>query len=250
MIRLETKQITVTVGSTLVLRNVSATFPRNTTTALIGPAGAGKSVFLQLFNRLTDLIPDAQVEGQVFLDGTDVFSADYDVYALRRKAAFLFPKPTLFPGTIFDNVAFGLRIARPSPVPLMETVERALYQTGVWDEVKDVLYKRNPRLSPLQKQLICLARGLAPEPSVLLLDDATVTFDPISVSRFEEALDALKKDYTILFATHSHRQAGRISERTAFFQQGELLEIDTTRRVFTHPTNPATLNFITGRYET
>jgi phosphate transport system ATP-binding protein len=225
------------------------TFEPNTVTALIGPSGCGKSTFLRLFNRMNDLIPLFRVEGLVTVNGQNVYSKDIRLDEMRKKVGMVFQKPNPFPKSIFENVAYGLRVNGISNrKEIEETVERSLKQAALWDEVKDSLKKSAMELSGGQQQRLCIARALAVQPKLILMDEPASALDPISTNRIEELIFELKKDYTIIIVTHNLQQAGRISDATAFFYLGELVEFNLTKKIFLNPDNERTQNYITGRF--
>lgn len=249
MQKLESKNLNFYYGNHRALKDINMGVQRNTVTALIGPSGCGKSTFLRLFNRMNDLIEGTRVEGGVFMDGIDIYGPDIDPVSLRKKVGMVFQKPNPFPKSIFENVAYGLRINHIKDEKYIATqVEKALHQAALWDEVKDNLKKSALQLSGGQQQRLCIARTLAVEPSVLLMDEPTSALDPISTTKIEQLIDQLKGHYTIVIVTHNMQQAGRISDYTAFFNMGELVEFDTTRKIFTKPAREQTLNYVTGRF--
>ena len=236
-------------GSTQALHHVSMDIPEKSITALIGPSGCGKSTFLKTLDRMNDLVPGVRIEGTVRYDGKDIFAADVDVNELRRQVGMVFQKPNPFPMSIYDNVAYGPRThGVRSRVKLDEIVEQSLRSAAIWDEVKDRLKKNALGLSGGQQQRLCIARALAVEPRVLLMDEPTSALDPISTSKIEELAMELKKRYTIVIVTHNMQQALRISDRTAFFLLGELIEYDDTEKMFSTPTQKKTEDYITGRF--
>jgi phosphate transport system ATP-binding protein len=231
------------------LKNISMAVDRNSVTALIGPSGCGKSTFLRLFNRMNDFIEGFRVEGQLLLDGTDIYNGGLDPVELRKRIGMVFQKPNPFPKSIFENVAYGLRInGIKDKTFIQEKVEKALHQAALWDEVKQDLRKSAFELSGGQQQRLCIARTLAVEPSVILMDEPTSALDPISTSKIEQLIDELKKEYTIIIVTHNMQQAARVSDKTAFFYMGELIEYDVTKSIFTKPKEERTQNYITGRF--
>ena len=249
VIRVETVDLDFFYGKTQALFNVSLAVPEKSVTALIGPSGCGKSTFLRCLNRMNDLIPDTRVEGKVLLDGEDVYAAGMDVVALRRRVGLVFQKSNPFPKSIFENVAYGLRIngiGRRSELP--ERVENALKRAALWDEVKDRLRAPALSLSGGQQQRLCIARALAVEPEVLLMDEPASALDPIATQKIEELIWELKTAYTIVIVTHNMQQAARVSERTAFFMLGRLVEYDRTDKIFTNPGQRVTEDYITGRF--
>ena len=223
--------------------------PEKSITALIGPSGCGKSTFLKTLDRMNDLVPGVRIEGTVRYDGRDIFAPDVDVNELRRQVGMVFQKPNPFPMSIYDNVAYGPRThGVRNRAKLDEIVEQSLRSAAIWDEVKDRLKKNALGLSGGQQQRLCIARALAVEPQVLLMDEPTSALDPISTSKIEELAIELKKRYTIVIVTHNMQQALRISDRTAFFLLGELIEYDDTERIFSTPSQKKTEDYITGRF--
>ena len=236
-------------GSTQALHHVSMDIPEKSITALIGPSGCGKSTFLKTLDRMNDLVPGVRIEGTVRYDGKDIFAADVDVNELRRQVGMVFQKPNPFPMSIYDNVAYGPRThGVRNRAKLDEIVEQSLRSAAIWDEVKDRLKKNELGLSGGQQQRLCIARALAVEPRVLLMDEPTSALDPISTSKIEELAMELKKRYTIVIVTHNMQQALRISDRTAFFLLGELIEYDDTEKMFSTPSQKKTEDYITGRF--
>ena len=236
-------------GSTQALHHVSMEIPEKSITALIGPSGCGKSTFLKTLDRMNDLVPGVRIEGTVRYDGRDIFAPDVDVNELRRQVGMVFQKPNPFPMSIYDNVAYGPRThGVRNRAKLDEIVEQSLRSAAIWDEVKDRLKKNALGLSGGQQQRLCIARALAVEPQVLLMDEPTSALDPISTSKIEELAIELKKRYTIVIVTHNMQQALRISDRTAFFLLGELIEYDDTERIFSTPSQKKTEDYITGRF--
>ena len=236
-------------GSTQALHHVDMDIPEQSITALIGPSGCGKSTFLKTLDRMNDLVPGVRIEGTVRYDGKDIFDADVDVNELRRQVGMVFQKPNPFPMSIYDNVAYGPRThGVRNRAKLDEIVEQSLRSAAIWDEVKDRLKKNALGLSGGQQQRLCIARALAVEPRVLLMDEPTSALDPISTSKIEDLAMELKKRYTIVIVTHNMQQALRISDRTAFFLLGELIEYDDTERMFSTPTQKKTEDYITGRF--
>ena len=236
-------------GAAQALHHVSLSVPEKSITALIGPSGCGKSTFLKTLDRMNDLIPGVRVEGQVLYRGEDIYAPSVDVNQLRREVGMVFQKPNPFPMSIYDNVAYGPRThGVRSRAQLDELVEKSLRGAAIWDEVKDRLKKNALGLSGGQQQRLCIARALAVEPSVLLMDEPTSALDPISTSKIEELATELKKRYTIVIVTHNMQQALRISDNTAFFLLGELVEYGDTETMFSTPREKRTEDYITGRF--
>ena len=247
--KLIAKNLDLYYGTKQALKDVSIKITANTVTAFIGPSGCGKSTFLRCFNRMNDLIPDVTIKGQVMIDDVDIYKNLIDVYEYRKKIGMVFQKPNPFPKSIYENVAFGLKInGEKSKVILDETVESALKKAALWEEVKDNLHKSAMALSGGQQQRLCIARAIAVKPSVLLMDEPASALDPISTAKIEELIYELKKDFTIVIVTHNMQQAARVSDKTAFFYLGELIEYDNTDKIFTNPSKDATQNYITGRF--
>ena len=236
-------------GAAQTLHHVSLSVPEKSITALIGPSGCGKSTFLKTLDRMNDLIPGVRVEGQVLYRGEDIYAPSVDVNRLRREVGMVFQKPNPFPMSIYDNVAYGPRThGVRNRAQMDELVEKSLRGAAIWDEVKDRLKKNALRLSGGQQQRLCIARALAVEPSVLLMDEPTSALDPISTSKIEELATELKKRYTIVIVTHNMQQALRISDNTAFFLLGELVEYGDTETMFSTPREKRTEDYITGRF--
>ena len=236
-------------GPTQALHHVDMDIPEKSITALIGPSGCGKSTFLKTLDRMNDLVPGVRIEGTVEYDRKNIFAPEVDVNELRRQVGMVFQKPNPFPMSIYDNVAYGPRThGVRNRAKLDEIVEQSLRSAAIWDEVKDRLRKNALGLSGGQQQRLCIARALAVEPRVLLMDEPTSALDPISTSKIEDLAMELKKRYTIVIVTHNMQQALRISDRTAFFLLGELIEYDDTERMFSTPTQKKTEDYITGRF--
>ena len=236
-------------GSNHVIKNVTMTLSPYSVTALIGPSGCGKSTFLRLFNRMNDFIDGFRMTGEILIDGHDIYNSTTRLEDLRKKVGMVFQKPNPFPKSIFENAVYGLRIQGINDkTVLSETAERALKQAALWDEVKDDLKKNALTLSGGQQQRLCIARALAVEPTVILMDEPASALDPISTSKIEILIHELKAHYTIIIVTHNMQQAGRVSDKTAFFYLGELIEYDATKIIFTNPKNTLTQNYITGRF--
>jgi phosphate transport system ATP-binding protein len=228
---------------------ISIKIPQKKVTALIGPSGCGKSTFLRLFNRMNDLIPGIRVEGEVLVGGKDIYRRHTDLIKLRKHVGMVFQKSNPFPKSIFDNVAYGPRAhGLKSREQIAYIVERSLKQAALWDEVKDMLSKSALALSGGQQQRLCIARALAVEPDVLLMDEPASALDPIATQKIEELITQLKENYTIAIVTHNMQQAARVSDLTAFFYMGQLIEYGATRKVFTNPTNRRTEDYVTGKF--
>jgi phosphate transport system ATP-binding protein len=237
-------------GDRRALTDIHVQIRPNEVTALIGPSGCGKSTFLRTLNRMNDIVPGARVEGKVFIDGKDIYAPSIDVVDLRRRVGMVFQKSNPFPKSIFDNVAYGLRINRlaTSREELVSRVESSLKSAALWDEVKDRLHSSALALSGGQQQRLCIARALAVEPGIVLMDEPASALDPIATQRIEELIYELKTRYTIVIVTHNMQQAARVSDVTAFFWLGKLVECDRTNRMFTAPTEKLTEDYITGRF--
>lgn len=246
---LSAQKINVYYGASHALQDVSLDFEAGGVTALIGPSGCGKSTFLRCLNRMNDLIPGCRVEGRIMLDGEDVNQPRTNVVRLRQKVGMVFQKPNPFPMSIYDNIAYGPRThGVRSKAQLDEIVEKSLRGAAIWDEVKDRLNKSALGMSGGQQQRLCIARALAVEPEVLLMDEPTSALDPISTSKVEELALELKDRYTIVIVTHNMQQAARISDKTAFFLLGELVEMGDTERLFSTPVDKRTEDYISGRF--
>jgi phosphate transport system ATP-binding protein len=236
-------------GEFKALDNITLEFEEHQVTALIGPSGCGKSTYLRCINRMNDLIPGTRVEGRLTLGNEDIYAPGLDVVALRRRIGMVFQKPNPFPKTIFENVAYGLRVNGVKDKQSIEQqVVESLRQAALWDEVKDRLHSSALGLSGGQQQRLCIARALAVEPEVLLMDEPASALDPIATQKIEDLIHELKKNFTIIIVTHSMQQAARVSDRTAFFYMGRLIEVDRTKTMFTQPKNKQTEDYITGRF--
>jgi phosphate transport system ATP-binding protein len=247
--KIRTKELSLYYGTKQALKNVSMDIKTNQVSALIGPSGCGKSTFLRALNRMNDLIDGVQTTGEVRVDGINVYQDDVDVVELRKKVGMIFQKSNPFPKSIYDNVAYGPRInGLHEKKRLDEIVERSLKQAALWEEVKDDLRKSGLALSGGQQQRLCIARALAVDPEVILMDEPASALDPIATAKIEELIYELKKDYTIVIVTHNMQQAARVSDRTAFFYIGEVIEYDETKVIFTNPANKQTEDYITGRF--
>lgn len=243
------KDMCLWYGDHQALKNVNIEIPEKSITAFIGPSGCGKSTFLKTLNRMNDLIPGVKITGDIRYEGTDIFSREVDVNNLRKEIGMVFQKPNPFPMSIYDNVAYGPRThGITNRAQLDEIVERALRDAAIWDEVKDRLKKNALGMSGGQQQRLCIARALAVEPKVLLMDEPTSALDPISTSRIEELVTELKEKYTIVMVTHNMQQAVRVSDYTAFFLLGELVEFGKTDDIFSQPQDKRTEDYITGRF--
>ena len=249
-VKIEVRNLNFFYPKSQALHDVNLKMPERLVTAFIGPSGCGKSTLLRTLNRLNDVIPGTRVQGNVLLDDEDVYSSGMDVVALRRKVGMVFQKSNPFPKSIFENVAYGLRINRLSSdrSQLEEKVVQALEGAALWGEVKDRLKQSALGLSGGQQQRLCIARALAVEPEVLLMDEPASALDPISTGRIEELIVELKKRYTVVIVTHNMQQAARISDQTAFFLLGKLIEVNSTEKIFTAPNEKTTEDYITGRF--
>ncbi len=248
-IKMSTENLSFYYGDILALKSVDLLIRENYITALIGPSGCGKSTFLRTLNRMNDIIPDTRVEGKVLLDGVDIYRENIDLSELRRRVGMVFQKSNPFPKSIFENVAYGLRISglRDKTI-LEEKVEKALKDAALWDEIKDKLHVSALDLSGGQQQRVCIARALAIEPEVLLMDEPASALDPISTGKIEELIQDLKKRYTIVIVTHNMQQAARCSDYTGFFLLGELIEFNETSKIFTNPGDKRTEDYVRGRF--
>lgn len=243
------KEMCLWYGDYKALNNVNIEIPEKNITAFIGPSGCGKSTFLKTLNRMNDLTPGVKISGDIRYEGTDIFSKEVDVNHLRKEIGMVFQKPNPFPMSIYDNVAYGPRThGITNKVKLDEIVERALRDVSIWDEVKDRLKKNALGMSGGQQQRLCIARALAVQPKILLMDEPTSALDPISTSRIEELVMELKEKYTIVMVTHNMQQAVRVSDYTAFFLLGELVEFGKTDEIFSQPQDKRTEDYITGRF--
>ncbi len=243
------KNLNLWYDTTQALKNVNIAIPEKSITAFIGPSGCGKSTFLKTLNRMNDLIPTVKITGEVCYNGQNIYDSSVDVNELRREIGMVFQKPNPFPMSIYDNIAYGPRThGIKSKVKLDEIVEQSLRDAAIWDEVKDRLKKNALGMSGGQQQRLCIARALAVKPKILLMDEPTSALDPISTSRIEELAIELKKSYTIVIVTHNMQQAVRISDNTAFFLLGELIEYGETEKLFSQPVDKRTEDYITGRF--
>lgn len=249
MYNIDVNNLNFYYGDFHALKDISMSIEKNSVTAFIGPSGCGKSTFLRLFNRMNDLIPDIRMTGEVNIDGRNIYAKDILVDELRKEVGMVFQKPNPFPKTIFENVAYGLRVnGEKNKKVIEERVVESLKGAALWEEVKDKLKKSAFELSGGQQQRLCIARALAISPKIILMDEPASALDPISTLKIEELIFQLKKDYTIVIVTHNMQQAARVSDKTAFFYLGELVEYDFTEKIFTNPSKEATQNYITGRF--
>jgi phosphate transport system ATP-binding protein len=248
--RLQCRGVNVFYGDKQAIKNVSIDVGRNEVIAMIGPSGCGKSTFLRCLNRMNDIIEGCRVEGSIRLDGTDVYDKGTDVVTLRAQVGMVFQRPNPFPKSVYENVAYGPRIhgLADNKMELDDIVETSLRKAGLWDEVKDRLHQPGTGLSGGQQQRLCIARTIAVKPEVILMDEPCSALDPIATARIEELMDELSENFTIVIVTHSMQQAARVSQRTAYFHLGELIEVGETKRIFTNPRHRLTEGYITGRF--
>ncbi len=248
--KISARGVSVYYGQKRAIDDVSIDIPKNYVTAFIGPSGCGKSTFLRTLNRMNDTITGARVEGEILLDGTDIYRSTMDVVQLRARVGMVFQKPNPFPKSIYENIAYGPRIhgITSSKGELDGIVEQSLQRAGLWDEVKDRLSDSGTALSGGQQQRLCIARAIAVDPEVILMDEPCSALDPIATARIEELIDELRGRYAIVIVTHSMQQAARVSQRTAFFHLGKIVEYGTTSDIFTNPREEKTKDYITGRY--
>lgn len=248
-VKVAIKNLSFFYGQLQALKNITLSLEKNKVTAFIGPSGCGKSTILRVLNRIYELYPNQRAEGEVLLDGVDILSPKQDLNILRAKVGMVFQAPTPFPMTIFDNIAFGLKLYERLPRSELEgRVENALQRAALWDEVKDKLHASGTSLSGGQQQRLCIARSVATRPEIILLDEPCSALDPISTAKIEELIAELSDDYTIAIVTHNMQQASRVSDYTAFMFLGELIEFGTTEKLFTTPGNKRTEDYITGRF--
>ena len=249
MNKFEVRTMDLYYGSFHALKNINIDIPEKEITAFIGPSGCGKSTFLKSLNRMNDLVEGCRISGDIKLDGVDIYKDKMDVNVLRKRVGMVFQKPNPFPMSIYDNIAYGPRThGIHNKAQLDEIVERSLRGAAIWDEVKDRLNKSALGMSGGQQQRLCIARALAVEPEVLLMDEPASALDPISTAKVEELIHELKKQYTIVIVTHNMQQAARVSDNTAFFYMGRMVEFGDTRKIFTNPDKVETQNYITGRF--
>ncbi|MFQ5773054.1 MAG: phosphate ABC transporter ATP-binding protein PstB [Kiloniellaceae bacterium] len=249
-IKVVTRGLSVFYGDKPAITGVDLDIPRDRVTALIGPSGCGKSTFIRCLNRMNDVIPGCRVAGTVLIDGRDIYASDLDVVQLRARVGMVFQKPNPFPKSVFDNVAYGPRIhgMAQGRAELQEIVEHSLVRAALWDQVKDRLHEPGTSLSGGQQQRLCIARAIAVNPEMLLMDEPCSALDPIATAQIEELIDELRETLTIVIVTHNMQQAARVSQSTAFFHMGRMVEVGPTEHIFTHPRDERTLGYITGRY--
>ncbi len=245
---IDLKKVNFYYGQVRALTNISMKFRKNKVTALIGPSGCGKSTLLRLLNRMNDLIDGTRVEGEILYEDQNIYGPDVDPVEIRRKIGMVFQKPNPFPKTIYNNISYGPKLTGVRVDDMNALVEQSLRQAVLWDEVKDILNQSAMNLSGGQQQRLCIARALAMKPDILLMDEPTSALDPISTAKIEELIEELKKDYTIIIVTHNMQQAARISDETAFFYLGNLIEYNKTEKIFTKPDVKQTEDYITGRF--
>lgn len=249
MNKIDVKDVNFYYGDFHALKGIDMQIEEKTVVAFIGPSGCGKSTFLRLFNRMNDLIPNTRLEGQVLIENQDIYAKGVAVDELRKNVGMVFQRPNPFPKTIFENVAYGLRVNGIKDNDFIRhRVEETLKGAALWDEVKDKLKESAFALSGGQQQRLCIARAMAVSPSILLMDEPASALDPISTAKVEELIHELKKEYTIVIVTHNMQQAARVSDKTAYFYMGEMIEYDNTKKIFTNPTQISTQNYITGRF--
>ncbi|HRF93002.1 MAG TPA: phosphate ABC transporter ATP-binding protein PstB [Bacteroides graminisolvens] len=247
--KITTRDVNFWYGSFHALKNISLSIEEKSVVAFIGPSGCGKSTFLRLLNRMNDLIPDPRLSGEVLIDNQNIYEKGIEVDELRKKVGMVFQRPNPFPKSIFENVAYGLRVNGVKDESFIrQRVEETLKGAALWDEVKDKLKQSAYALSGGQQQRLCIARAMAISPSVLLMDEPASALDPISTAKVEELIHELKKEYTIVIVTHNMQQAARVSDKTAFFYLGEMVEFGETKKIFTNPLKEQTQNYITGRF--
>ncbi|MCP9610833.1 phosphate ABC transporter ATP-binding protein PstB [Coprobacter tertius] len=249
MDKIDARNVNFYYGNFHALKNISMQIEEKSVVAFIGPSGCGKSTFLRLFNRMNDLIPDTRLNGKILIDGNNIYDKNIEVDELRKNVGMVFQRPNPFPKSIFENVAYGLRVNGIKDKKFIaDRVEETLKGAALWDEVKDKLKESAYALSGGQQQRLCIARAMAVSPSVLLMDEPASALDPISTAKVEELIRELKKNYTIIVVTHNMQQASRVSDKTAFFYLGEMIEYNNTQKIFTNPDKEATQNYITGRF--
>jgi phosphate transport system ATP-binding protein len=247
--KIEARNVNFYYGSQIALKNINIACEENKVTALIGPSGCGKSTFIRTLNRMNDVIPGIKIEGDILLEGENIYHPKVDVAVLRKRVGMVFQKPNPFPKSIFNNIAYGLRINGMRDKRKIEMiVEKSLKEAALWDEIKDRIDENAFSLSGGQQQRLCIARSLAVEPEVILFDEPCSAIDPVATAKIEELIHKLKKDYTVIVVTHNMQQAARISDFTAFMMLGEIVEYDKTDKIFTNPSNKLTEDYITGRF--
>ena len=247
--KIEANNVNFWYGDFHALKGISMLIEERSVVAFIGPSGCGKSTFLRLFNRMNDLIPNTRLTGEIHIDGENIYGKDIQVDELRKKVGMVFQRPNPFPKSIFENVAYGLRVNGVTDSSFIrQRVEESLKGAALWDEVKDKLKVSAYALSGGQQQRLCIARAMAGSPSVLLMDEPASALDPISTAKVEELIHELKEQYTIVIVTHNMQQAARVSDKTAFFYLGQMVEFDDTKKIFTNPDKVETQNYITGRF--
>ncbi len=247
--RMKTEKVSFYYGNKQTLNNISLPIYQNKVTAIIGPSGCGKSTFIRLLNRMNELIPNTHLEGKIYLDGKDIYDPEVDVVDIRRKIGMVFQKPNPFPKTVYENLSYGLKINGITDKAFIEErVVKSLEEAALWNEVKDRLNESALQMSGGQQQRLCIARCLSVQPEVILFDEPCASLDPISTKRIEELIEQLKAHYTIIIVTHNMQQAARVSDYTAFFYLGELIEFDKTEKIFTVPSDKRTEEYITGKF--
>jgi phosphate transport system ATP-binding protein len=248
-IKIVVKDLNLFYSEKQALKNISMNILSNRVTAFIGPSGCGKSTFLRVINRMNDLIDHVKIDGEVYIDGVNIYDRSLDIVNLRKNVGMVFQKSNLFPKTVYENIVYGPRINGIKDKKVLdEIVERTLNQAAIWEEVKDRLNENALSLSGGQQQRLCIARALAVEPEIILMDEPASALDPISTAKIEELIHELKKQYTIVIVTHNMQQAARVSDQTAFFYLGELIEYDRTTTIFTNPSKKQTEDYVTGRF--
>jgi phosphate transport system ATP-binding protein len=247
--KIKVRDLNVYYGDNIALKNISIDIPDKRVTAFIGPSGCGKSTFLRIFNRMNDLIEDTRIEGEVLIDGINIYDRNLDVVNLRKRIGMVFQKSNLFPKTIYENIVYGPKLNGIRDKSTLDNIiEKTLVQAALLDEVKDRLHDHALSLSGGQQQRLCIARALAVEPEIILMDEPASALDPISTAKIEELIHDLKNNYTIIIVTHNMQQAARVSDQTAFFYLGELIEYDKTSKIFTNPSVRQTEDYVTGRF--
>ena len=249
VLKMSARDLKFFYGSAMALKGISMAIRKNQVTALIGPSGCGKTTFLRCLNRMNDIVEGARVEGEILLDGQNIYAPEVDVVQVRKRVGMVFQKSNPFPKTIFENVAYGLKIDGDcSRSEIADRVEKSLKDAALWNEVADRLHDSAIQISGGQQQRLCIARALAVKPEVILMDEPASALDPIATQKIEELIQQLKNNYTIVIVTHNMQQAARVSDYTAFFYLGELIEMDKTEKIFTNPGNKRTEDYVTGRF--